>query len=70
MPDVYQSLYAYLAGRVDEVLCEMDEVIEKGPFDKGTFLVLYEVLKGALQSCEDRYLAATEPPAIQIVPKK
>ena len=70
MDGLYNELYAYLAGRVDDVLCEMDEIIDKGPLDKGTFLALYEVLKGALQSCEDRYLAATEPPVITIVPKK
>ncbi len=61
MSELYQQLYSYLAGQVDDTLQYMTHtlLIERS-MDREHVLHAMEMLKNALQAAEERYLAAGE----------
>lgn len=62
MSGMYPQLYAYLAGEVDDALPDMDRMMESRIVDWQQIMKLYEKLKNALLTCEERYIEAEEAP--------
>ena len=62
MDGLYESMYAYLVGQVDEVLTELDAMLADGALDGQRASYIRERLEAALQNCEEQYIRNTEKP--------
>lgn len=61
MADLYQQLYSYLVGQVDDTLQYMTRmVLVEHTVDRDHVVRAMEMLKSALQTAEERYLEAGE----------
>ncbi len=61
MSDLYQQLYSYLVGQVDDTLQYMTRmVLVDRTVDRDHVVRAMEMLKIALQTAEERYLDAGE----------
>ncbi len=60
MPSLYQKLYAYLVGEVDDTLQYLSAVLTERTFDFEHINHAADMLRNALLTAEDRYIAAQE----------
>ena len=57
---IYQKLYSYLVGQVDETLQIIAEQLVNGQTDRDALVTVGDQLKTALLTAEDMYLDETE----------
>ncbi len=61
MSDLYQQLYSYLVGQVDDTLQYMTQmVLVDHTVDRDHVVRAMEMLRDALQTAEERYIEAGE----------
>ena len=60
MSALYEQLYAYLVGQVDDTLQYLSQVLTQRTFDFAHVDHAAEMLRNALLTAEDRYVEAGE----------
>lgn len=58
MTELYQKMYAILAGRADDAISALEDIAAREPWDAQSVLSVAEELRQALLEAEELYLNA------------